>query len=684
MDIITITTPNRGKKQSKNKKKRANGKENNQKMAKNHQEEGEKIENSKKSEEIDSNSSLQSKSTAEARIGTFTNSKSGSTKSNLKRKSPEPSSITPSKVSHKKSNNHQNEFKDNSKQKNGHSNNQKESNSKGIPYQFSHKDAQLFVEDRRGTPLKRLVLNNQVSKEILDIAKEKEKKNKEEKEKEEEEREELDEETGKLVEMNEENEESTEKAEEKREKIRSRANSLGMEEGGANLFALLQASPLPPLDWVNPELKTAPSTPLSSKKVDMKAVASAIDVEKIVEETQEAMENTTNSGSRLSDIFSIIKSAKSPKAPTVETQPNKEKEVKKGENKGKLNANAPEFIPFGSIQPSNPKPSQKVNNKGKELPLPPWCFGTIPHNLSEEIELFEAYISPSRQEKMLRFDVFNRLEDIILQAWPNSQVHIFGSFASDLFLPYSDLDVVVLECPPASMIIHQLGKMIERSGMATTLTVLDTARVPIIKFSDKRTGINVDISFNIVGGLSNTAIVKQFCSKIPLLRPLTLVIKYFLQQRGLNEPYTGGIGSYALVILVINFLQMYSINSSSSEGVSTGKLLTDFFDFFGTKFNYWTTGISIKNGGGYFQKENRGWFEKSRPFLMSIEDPQDEENDVSKNSFAILTIRSTFSHAYHLLTAENINFASTPLGRILNVSKAEEMEQHRRHFHGEF
>lgn len=38
-----------------------------------------------------------------------------------------------------------------------------------------------------------------------------------------------------------------------------------------------------------------------------------------------------------------------------------------------------------------------------------------------------------------------------------------------------------------------------------------------------------------------------------------MIIKYFLQQRDMHEPYRGGLGSYATTLLVISFLQHHPI-----------------------------------------------------------------------------------------------------------------------------
>lgn len=42
----------------------------------------------------------------------------------------------------------------------------------------------------------------------------------------------------------------------------------------------------------------------------------------------------------------------------------------------------------------------------------------------------------------------------------------------------------------------------------------------------------------------------------PTLPPLVFVLKQFLSQAGLNKVYEGGISSYSLILLTVNFLQV--------------------------------------------------------------------------------------------------------------------------------
>lgn len=57
----------------------------------------------------------------------------------------------------------------------------------------------------------------------------------------------------------------------------------------------------------------------------------------------------------------------------------------------------------------------------------------------------------------------------------------------------------------------------------------------------------------------------------------------------MNEVWTGGISSYGLILMTINFLQM----REQQEKLDLGQLLIEFFDLYGHKFNY------NKVGGSY-------------------------------------------------------------------------------------
>ncbi|CAM9478334.1 unnamed protein product, partial [Phaeothamnion confervicola] len=104
--------------------------------------------------------------------------------------------------------------------------------------------------------------------------------------------------------------------------------------------------------------------------------------------------------------------------------------------------------------------------------------------------------------------------------------------------------------------IEALAEQLRRqcSGCITVQKVLLTSRVPIIKAVATFGGFHFALDLSIDGpghsGLATTAFVRYAAAHLPDLAPLTLVLKHFLQRRRLNDPYRGGVGSYALVLMV--------------------------------------------------------------------------------------------------------------------------------------
>lgn len=75
--------------------------------------------------------------------------------------------------------------------------------------------------------------------------------------------------------------------------------------------------------------------------------------------------------------------------------------------------------------------------------------------------------------------------------------------------------------------------------------------------------------------------------------------------RGLNEVFSGGLGSYGLTALIVSFLQLHPWIQGGHivEMENLNVLLLEFFDLYGRRFNYDDVGISLLDGGSYFKKE---------------------------------------------------------------------------------
>eukprot|EP00300_Choanocystis_sp_HF-7_P014413 c18683_g1_i10.p1 GENE.c18683_g1_i10~~c18683_g1_i10.p1 ORF type:complete len:464 (+),score=83.80 c18683_g1_i10:1089-2480(+) len=300
------------------------------------------------------------------------------------------------------------------------------------------------------------------------------------------------------------------------------------------------------------------------------------------------------------------------------------------------------------------QPSQPLYTLDRRTKLPAWIpssWAGKSISLHSEILAFCEYARPCKREEKRRSELVASIDKLVRALWPQATIRLFGSFDTALHLPLSDLDIVVFNADPnrnSKQPMFKLARALRAQAFTTNLQVIAHARVPIIKLTDKHSHIDVDISFEQNSGLSSSVYVKNALRKWPELKPLVLTMKYFLKLRNLNEPFTGGVGSYALVMLALSHLQMSTFYSPSSNGEITndlGYLLTTFLDLYGRKFNYITTGLSVRGQGSYFPKVRRGWFQPDAPLRLSVEDPQDPDNDIGKSSREILKIQQSFAES---------------------------------------
>ncbi|KAG6335160.1 hypothetical protein ID866_3922 [Astraeus odoratus] len=281
--------------------------------------------------------------------------------------------------------------------------------------------------------------------------------------------------------------------------------------------------------------------------------------------------------------------------------------------------------------------------------------------LHREVEAFVNYMSPTPVEDEVRSYTVDLVSRAIKSAFPDARISPFGSYETKLYLPSGDIDLVVDSRSMARSnkvhVLYALANTLKRAGITSKVTVISKAKVPIVKFVTNFGRLNVDISVNQGNGVTAGKVINSFLQNMRgcgfALRSLVLVVKAFLNQRGMNEVFTGGLGSYSIVCLAISFLQMHPKirRAEISAEKNLGVLILEFFELYGCYFNYEEVGISIRDGGSYFSKRQRGWYDSTKSGSLSIEDPIDPTNDISKGSYAIAKVRQTFAGAHGIMQA---------------------------------
>ena len=77
-----------------------------------------------------------------------------------------------------------------------------------------------------------------------------------------------------------------------------------------------------------------------------------------------------------------------------------------------------------------------------------------------------------------------------------------------------------------------------------------------------------------------TDLVKRYLAESQLIEPMIFVMKNMLRVWGFNDPYSGGIGSYALFLMIVSFLQEKRKSNLKTE-VNLGETLLEFMRYYG-------------------------------------------------------------------------------------------------------
>ena len=176
--------------------------------------------------------------------------------------------------------------------------------------------------------------------------------------------------------------------------------------------------------------------------------------------------------------------------------------------------------------------------------------------LDAQIRALALAAGPDAQAVVRREGALQRINAV-------AEVHAFGSTATGLALPTSDLDLV-LATPSADgsrqQNIAQLRVVAEALGAAGLADAsgceVVEARVPIVRFVERASGMSVDLSCWRDGAeVATMQRVGALLSRFPAARPLLLVLKVWMRQQGLADTYEGGLGSHLLLSMLLPVLQ---------------------------------------------------------------------------------------------------------------------------------
>ena len=278
--------------------------------------------------------------------------------------------------------------------------------------------------------------------------------------------------------------------------------------------------------------------------------------------------------------------------------------------------------------------------------------------LSKDILDFENFVTAHiKSSSNIYQDLLKNVEKAVNESIPGYQVHLYGSHATNLCLPWSDLDVVLIpknlsinsnKGENNHLLLTKLYENLKNQKWVKDIYYISNASIPIIKIYTIEIYNNIPIDISIQEenhfGLKCVELVKQFMKHYESLKPLVLALKNILKRANLNDPYKGGISSYGLILMIIYFLKQQSfagIDISLGENKNNlGHLFYDFLYFYSFEFEFGKNIIYIKNTSNDI--DDLKYQNISLGTKLIIIDPLNPSNNVAKSCFQNMGIKMAF------------------------------------------
>ncbi|XP_037325740.2 terminal uridylyltransferase 4 isoform X1 [Pungitius pungitius] len=212
----------------------------------------------------------------------------------------------------------------------------------------------------------------------------------------------------------------------------------------------------------------------------------------------------------------------------------------------------------GHLKDECPEDFKKIELK----PLPPMNdrFRDILDGLCK-LCFYELSPTPTEQQK--REQILCSLERFIRKEYnEKAQLCLFGSSKNGFGFRDSDLDICMtleghetaerLNCKE---IIEALAKVLKKHTGLRNILPITTAKVPIVKFEHRQSGLEGDISLYNTLAQHNTRMLATYAALDPRVQFLGYTMKVFAKRCDIGDASRGSLSSYAYILMVLYFLQ---------------------------------------------------------------------------------------------------------------------------------
>ena len=292
----------------------------------------------------------------------------------------------------------------------------------------------------------------------------------------------------------------------------------------------------------------------------------------------------------------------------------------------------------------------------------------IKSNLNKDILDYQQFVIKKRDNYIeINEKILDKIQNNINKINTNFKAKLYGSRATNLFLMWSDIDVVICNEKRNKKIKEEINKeeeietedniedikydFLEKLNellnnditFVENIKYLNKAKIPIIKIKTTKEYNNIMIDITLQSkdhfGLKCVNLVKKLLKEYDILETLLFPLKTMLKLSELNDPYNGGLSSYALILMIVYFLEYQIKMKKEINKDNVGSLFYEFLFFYGGRMD--TNYIDINN-------INNSMKINKNPFIYIL-DPLNNENNVGKTSFKYMEVKFIFLIALQIL-----------------------------------
>ena len=288
----------------------------------------------------------------------------------------------------------------------------------------------------------------------------------------------------------------------------------------------------------------------------------------------------------------------------------------------------------------------------------------IKDNLQKDILDFQLYVKANIKIKQKPInEIRSSLQEILESNGYDYTVYVFGSFATGLCLPWSDLDLILINKNQSSKIINiedklkEIHTLLNNSNWVNKPILVNNYRIfPYITFStDEKHGfmkVNLTIQDKKNNGYKCAKLTLNFLHTYKNIEPLVLVLKHLFKYSNTifslssySENPKENLNSYGIFLMVVFFIQ-FQIMHVNIEKINNPEYLGELFMNFLIYYNNYDQNekgyIFVRTGLEDTLENDDFLFLKETKSNLVVIDPLDHKNNVVAKNIDFNNIKFFF------------------------------------------